>query len=83
MPIVDFAFYLLISFRHVFYIIPNYSMVTTGIDTNGSQFYVSLGVAKQLNGRSVVFGRMIEGESVLKAIEEVGVCVYHSFRVQV
>ena len=46
-------------------------MVSTGVNTNASQFYISLGPMKQLNGRCVVFGRMIEGEDVLETIEKV------------
>jgi|LauGreSBDMM110SN_4_FD.fasta_scaffold569928_1 cyclophilin family peptidyl-prolyl cis-trans isomerase len=42
-----------------------------GIDTNGSQFYISLNKNDQMNGRCVVFGRLIDGEETLKAIETV------------
>ncbi len=40
-----------------------------GVDTNGSQFYISLNKNNQMNGRCVVFGRMIDGEETLKNIE--------------
>lgn len=46
-------------------------MASIGVHTNGSQFYIDLGHAKHLNGRCVTFGRLVAGESVLKAIEEV------------
>jgi cyclophilin family peptidyl-prolyl cis-trans isomerase len=47
------------------------SMVTSGVHTNASQFYISLSPSKHLNGRSVVFGRVVEGDDSLKAIEKV------------
>ena len=40
-----------------------------GVDTNGSQFYISLNKNNQMNGRCVVFGRMVDGEETLKNIE--------------
>jgi len=47
------------------------SMVSVGVWTNNSQFTISLSPAKHLNGRSVVFGRIIQGDDVLKKIEDV------------
>ena len=47
------------------------SMASTGVNTNNSQFYISLNAASHLNGRSVVFGRIVDGDSVLKQIEDV------------
>jgi cyclophilin family peptidyl-prolyl cis-trans isomerase len=47
-------------------------MVSVGRDTSGSQFYIDLGVNKHFDGRCVVFGRLISGEPVLDAIEQVG-----------
>jgi cyclophilin family peptidyl-prolyl cis-trans isomerase len=46
-------------------------MVSVGRDTSGSQFYIDLGVNKHFDGRCVVFGRLISGEPVLDAIEQV------------
>eukprot|EP00595_Chromulina_sp_UTEXLB2642_P000564 CAMPEP_0196766318 /NCGR_PEP_ID=MMETSP1095-20130614/22759_1 /TAXON_ID=96789 ORGANISM="Chromulina nebulosa, Strain UTEXLB2642" /NCGR_SAMPLE_ID=MMETSP1095 /ASSEMBLY_ACC=CAM_ASM_000446 /LENGTH=102 /DNA_ID=CAMNT_0042127771 /DNA_START=282 /DNA_END=586 /DNA_ORIENTATION=- len=46
------------------------SMVSTGIDTSGSQFYIDLAPAHHLNGRCVVFGRILEGLDVLNTIEK-------------
>jgi len=47
-------------------------MASVGLDTGGSQFYVSLSPSPQMNGRCVVFGRMEPaGEPVLAAIEKV------------
>eukprot|EP01041_Mallomonas_annulata_P006897 gene6897-13997_t len=47
------------------------SMATIGVKSNNSQFYISLSPASHLNGRSVVFGRIVEGDDVLKKIQEV------------
>ena len=48
-------------------------MASVGLDTGGSQFYVSLSPAPHMNGRCVVFGRLApESESVLAGIEKVG-----------
>lgn len=47
-------------------------MASVGLDTGGSQFYVSLSPSPHMNGRCVVFGRMEPaGEPVLAAIEKV------------
>lgn len=47
------------------------SMASVGVNTNGSQFHVSLAPSPHLNGRSVVFGRLSAGEDVLARIEKV------------
>jgi cyclophilin family peptidyl-prolyl cis-trans isomerase len=46
-------------------------MASVGVHTNGSQFYITLDQCKHLNGRCVTFGRMIEGDEVLKSMESV------------
>ena len=46
-------------------------MASIGIHTTGSQFYIDVNTASHLNGRCVVFGRIIEGDEVLKEIEKV------------
>lgn len=46
-------------------------MVSSGRDTVGSQFYISLGDTAFMNGRCVVFGRVVAGDDVLASIEKV------------
>ena len=65
---MSYLFTSLFSFIQYMYA---YSMASIGVHTNASQFYLTLGEAKHLNGRCVTFGRVIEGDSVLKTIEEV------------
>ena len=50
------------------------SMVSNGVHSNGSQFYITLAPAKHLNGRGVAFGRVVKGDDVIASIEKVG---YH------
>ena len=45
------------------------SMASIGVDTNGSQFYISLKPTSYMDGRCMVFGRLVEGENVIKSIE--------------
>ena len=55
-------------------------MASTGVHTNGSQFYIDLTPAPHLNGRCVVFGRIIEGDDVLKEIEKV--MIFHAYSIE-
>tara|TARA_B110000908_G_scaffold100698_1_gene118733 strand:+ start:393 stop:899 length:507 start_codon:yes stop_codon:yes gene_type:complete len=48
------------------------SMANSGPNSNGSQFFVCTGQTPWLNGKHVVFGKMIDGGKVLSAIESVG-----------
>lgn len=47
------------------------SMANSGMNTNGSQFFITFAACSHLDGKHTVFGELEGGKEVLNAIEEI------------
>jgi peptidyl-prolyl cis-trans isomerase-like protein 2 len=46
-------------------------MANKGVGTNGSQWYITFQPAPHLDGKHTVFGKLVGGENILDALENI------------
>ncbi len=48
------------------------SMANAGPGTDGSQFFITFGPAKRLDGKHTIFGQLVDGNATLNKLERAG-----------
>ena len=59
------------TYTHTHAYAHTHSVANAGPGTNGSQFFITSRATPHLDGKHVVFGRVIEGEATVRAVENI------------